>query len=177
MQCFLVNYARFLLLLITMNDLDKKIIARDKLETLCDALRTAGKSIVTCNGSFDLFHYGHLCFLREARRQGDVLIVGLNSDSSIKHYKNPNRPIIPQEQRAGILAALSVVDYVHIFDETVPMPFLEIVKPAVHVNGAEYGEDCIEAPTIRKNGGRLYLMPKVAGLSTTELIARIKALP
>jgi rfaE bifunctional protein nucleotidyltransferase chain/domain len=153
-----------------------KIVSREKLKEICDTLHAQGTAIVTCNGSFDLFHYGHLRFLQEAKTQGDVLIVGLNSDNSIRQYKDPSRPIIPQEQRAEILAALAIVDYVHIFDETVPMPFLETVRPAVHVNGAEYGEDCIEAETVKKHGGRIHLMPKVDGLSTTELIGRIKKL-
>ena len=160
-----------------MNSIDTIITDRTELKKISARLRAAGKRIVTCNGSFDLFHYGHLCFLQEARRQGDVLIVGLNSDQSIKQYKHPSRPIIPQDQRAAILAALSLVDYVHIFDEPVPMPFLEAVQPAVHVNGAEYGENCIEAPLVKKYGGQIYVVPKVAGLSTTELIARIKGLP
>lgn len=155
----------------------EKIVDRETLGAACEKLRAQGRTIVTCNGSFDLFHYGHLCFLEEAKKQADVLIVGLNSDSSIKQYKSPLRPVICQEQRAALLSALSIVSYVHIFDETVPMPFLEVVKPNVHVNGLEYGEDCIEAPTVKKYGGRIHLMPKVAGLSTTGLIAKIKALP
>jgi rfaE bifunctional protein nucleotidyltransferase chain/domain len=155
----------------------EKIVDRETLGAACEKLRAQGRTIVTCNGSFDLFHYGHLCFLEEAKKQADVLIVGLNSDSSIKQYKSPLRPVICQEQRAALLSALSIVSYVHIFDETVPMPFLEVVKPNVHVNGSEYGEDCIEAPTVKKYGGRIHLMPKVAGLSTTGLIAKIKALP
>ncbi|MBR6462059.1 adenylyltransferase/cytidyltransferase family protein [bacterium] len=154
-----------------------KIVSREELAKCCEELRKEGKTIVTCNGSFDLFHYGHLCFLEEAKAQADVLIVGLNSDSSIKQYKSPLRPIIGQEQRAALLSALSIVSYVHIFDETVPMPFLEVVKPNVHVNGSEYGENCIEAPTVKKYGGRIHLMPKVAGLSTTGLIERIRTLP
>ncbi|MBR5623868.1 adenylyltransferase/cytidyltransferase family protein [bacterium] len=154
-----------------------KIVDRETLGKECEKLRAEGKTIVTCNGSFDLFHYGHLCFLEEAKRQADVLIVGLNSDSSIKQYKSPLRPIICQEQRAALLSSIAIVSFVHIFDETVPMPFLEVVKPNVHVNGSEYGEDCIEAATVKKYGGRIHLMPKVAGLSTTGLIAKIKALP
>lgn len=154
-----------------------KIVGREELAKRCEELRKAGKTIVTCNGSFDLFHYGHLCFLEEAKKQADVLIVGLNSDSSIKKYKSPDRPVITQDQRAALLSAMEIVGFVHIFDETDPIAFLEVVKPDVHVNGAEYGENCIEAPTVKKYGGRVHLMPKVAGLSTTGLIARIKQLP
>jgi rfaE bifunctional protein nucleotidyltransferase chain/domain len=157
-------------------DTHSKIVSREHLIQICDELHTQNKTIVTCNGSFDLFHYGHLCFLQEASSQADILIVGLNSDCSIKQYKDPSRPVLSQEQRSEIIAGLAIVDYVHIFDETIPMPFLEAVRPAVHVNGAEYGEECIEAETVRSHGGRIHLMPKVAGLSTTELIGRIKKL-
>ena len=152
----------------------EKILDRDQLISACNSERLKGKKIVTCNGSFDLFHYGHLVFLNYAREQGDVLVVGINSDSSIKKYKSENRPIVPEEQRSQIIAALDIVDYVHIFDETVPMPFIEAVKPDFHANGAEYGEECIEAETVKKNGGKIYLVPRVDGLSTTELIKKIK---
>jgi rfaE bifunctional protein nucleotidyltransferase chain/domain len=153
-----------------------KIVSREQLAAIAADLHARGATIVTCNGSFDLFHYGHLRFLQDAAAQGDVLIVGTNSDSSIKQYKSPQRPIVPQDQRAALLAALEIVDYVHIFDELVPMPWLEIVKPQIHANGAEYGADCIEAETVKRNGGRIHLVPKVPGLSTTELIARMKKL-
>lgn len=153
-----------------------KIVDRQELAHRCEEYRRHGLKIVTCNGSFDLFHYGHLCFLEEAKAQADILVVGLNSDSSIKQYKSPARPVITQSQRAALLSALQIVDLVHIFDETVPMPFLEVVRPDVHVNGAEYGADCIEAPLVKSFGGRIHLMPKVDGLSTTGLIARIKEL-
>jgi rfaE bifunctional protein nucleotidyltransferase chain/domain len=156
---------------------ESKIITREALAALSTRLHREGRRIVTCNGSFDLLHFGHLTFLEFARAQGDVLIVGMNSDASIKQYKSPDRPIVPEERRARLLAALEAVDYVHIFSETVPMPFLDIVKPNIHVNGEEYGYDCIEAPTVLRHGGRIVLVPKVAGLSTTELIARIKRMP
>ncbi len=157
-----------------MKNFRKKILNNKQLINVCNAERHKGKKIVTCNGSFDLFHYGHLIFLEYAKKQGDILIVGLNSDSSIKKYKSENRPIIPEKERSQIIAALEIVDYVYIFDETVPMPFIEAVKPDFHANGAEYGEDCIEAETVKKCGGKIYLVPRVAGLSTTELIQKIK---
>ncbi len=159
-----------------MKDISTKIVSRQRLAELCEQARKEGKNIVTCNGSFDLFHFGHLAFLENARAQGDMLVVGLNSDTSIKQYKSKDRPIVPQDQRAHILAALSIVDYVHVFDEDVPMPFLEAVKPDVHVNGEEYGKNCIEGETVKMHGGRIHLVPKVAGFSTTELIARIKGM-
>ena len=157
-----------------MKNFQKKILTRTQLIDACNSERLKGKIIVTCNGSFDLFHYGHLVFLKFAREQGDVLVVAINSDSSIKKYKSENRPIVPEEQRAQMIAALGIVDYVHIFNETVPMPFIEAVKPDFHANGAEYGEDCIEAEAVKKIGGKIYLVPRVAGLSTTELIKKIK---
>src|SRR6185369_13211677 len=101
---------------------------------------------------FDVLHAGHVHILEEAKAQGDVLIVGLNSDASVKAYKGESRPIVPQAERARMLLALRAVDFVHIFDETEPMPFLAEVGPHVHVNGSEYGPDCIEAPLVKSLG-------------------------
>jgi D-beta-D-heptose 7-phosphate kinase/D-beta-D-heptose 1-phosphate adenosyltransferase len=153
-----------------------RLVPRRELALLVEALRARGKRIVTVNGSFDLLHAGHLHILREASRQGDTLIVGLNSDASIQRYKGPDRPLIPQAQRAEMLLALRYVDYVHIFDESEPMPFLEEIRPDVHVNGAEYGEDCIEAPLVKRHGGRIQLIDRIAGLSTSHLVAQLSAL-
>jgi D-beta-D-heptose 7-phosphate kinase/D-beta-D-heptose 1-phosphate adenosyltransferase len=150
------------------------VVSRESLAQLAVTLRASGKRIVTLNGSFDLLHAGHLHILREARRQGDVLIVGLNSDRSVRANKGPDRPLIGEGDRARMLLALRDVDYVHIFDETVPMPFLEQVRPDVHVNGSEYGTQCIEASSVRAFGGRLHLVDRIPGLATSELIARIQ---
>jgi rfaE bifunctional protein nucleotidyltransferase chain/domain len=139
-------------------------------------LRSQGKRVVTLNGSFDLLHAGHLYILEQAKAQGDVLIVGLNSDASVRKYKSADRPIVPQAERARMLLALRCVDYVHVFDEDVPMPFLEEVRPNVHVNGSEYGADCIEAPTVKKHGGRLHVVEKIPGLSTSGLLEKIRGL-
>lgn len=156
---------------------DHRLVARAHLAALSAGLKAKGKRIVTLNGSFDLMHAGHLYILEEARKQGDVLIVGLNSDTSIRQYKGPARPVIPEDYRARMLLALRMVDYVHLFDETEPMPFLEEVRPHVHVNGSEYGPDCIEAPLVRKHGGRIHVVEKIPGLSTSEIVAKIRALP
>jgi D-beta-D-heptose 7-phosphate kinase/D-beta-D-heptose 1-phosphate adenosyltransferase len=152
---------------------DSRLVARGDLAAVADALRANRRRIVTINGSFDVLHAGHLYILEEARRQGDVLIVGLNSDASVRAYKGPTRPVVGQEDRARLLLGLRCVDYVHMFDETDPIAFLEAVRPDVHVNGAEYGEECIEAPTVKKHGGRLHLVGRVKGLSTSGLVARI----
>lgn len=154
---------------------EHRLVTRSQLAALGAALRAKGKKVVTLNGSFDLMHAGHLYILEEARKQGDVLLVGLNSDASIKKYKGHDRPIIPEDYRARMLLALRVVDYVHIFDETEPMPFLEEVKPQVHVNGSEYGADCIEAPTVKKHGGVIHIVEKIPGLSTSDILAKIRA--
>lgn len=147
-----------------------RLVSREALAPLASSLRAAGKRIVTINGSFDLLHAGHLHILREASRQGDVLIVGLNSDASIRSYKGAHRPLIPERHRAELLLALRFVEYVHVFDETDPIAFLEAVRPDVHVNGAEYGENCVEAPTVAKYGGVLHLVDRMEGLSTSAIV-------
>jgi D-beta-D-heptose 7-phosphate kinase/D-beta-D-heptose 1-phosphate adenosyltransferase len=153
-----------------------RLVDRERLRPLADMLRSQGKRVVTLNGSFDLLHAGHLYILEQAKAQGDVLIVGLNSDASVRKYKSADRPIVPQAERARMLLALRCVDYVHVFDEDVPMPFLEEVRPNVHVNGSEYGADCIEAPTVKKHGGRLHVVEKIPGLSTSGLLEKIRGL-
>ncbi|MEO6097532.1 MAG: bifunctional heptose 7-phosphate kinase/heptose 1-phosphate adenyltransferase [Fibrobacteria bacterium] len=155
---------------------ESRMLNRAQLAPLAQTLKAQGKRIVTLNGSFDLLHAGHLHILEEAHNQGDVLIVGLNSDASVRAYKGAQRPIIPEAQRARMLLALRAVDYVHIFDETEPMPFLAEIKPHVHVNGSEYGADCIEAPLVKADGGRIHIIEKIPGLSTSEILARIRSL-
>jgi D-beta-D-heptose 7-phosphate kinase / D-beta-D-heptose 1-phosphate adenosyltransferase len=151
------------------------LLSRTQLAPLAQTLKAQNKRIVTVNGSFDLLHGGHLHILEEARAQGDVLIVGLNSDASVRGCKGSKRPIIPEAQRARMLLALRAVDYVHIFDEAVPMPFLAEIKPQVHVNGSEYGPDCVEAPLVKANCGRIHIVAKIPGLSTSEILARIRS--
>lgn len=130
---------------------------------------------MTINGSFDLLHAGHLAILFEASQQADVFIVALNTDASIKKYKSEDRPIVPLEGRIQMLTALEFVDYVTWFDETDPRDILAKIRPNVHVNGAEYGEHCIEAETVKSYGGRIHLVELVDGLSTTKLIEKIIA--
>jgi D-beta-D-heptose 7-phosphate kinase/D-beta-D-heptose 1-phosphate adenosyltransferase len=148
----------------------RRLVARNGLAPLAASLRASGKRIVTINGSFDILHSGHLYILNEARQRGDVLIVGLNSDASVKGYKGPDRPIVPERGRAEMLLSLRMVDYVHVFDEPDPRAFLQQVKPDVHVNGAEYGEDCIERETVIGGGGQLHVVDRIGGLSTTGIL-------
>ncbi|MGH9387900.1 MAG: PfkB family carbohydrate kinase [Vicinamibacterales bacterium] len=152
---------------------ERSPVSRSELAGLTSRLRAYGKRIVTINGSFDMLHAGHLHILREARRQGDVLIVGLNSDRSVRANKGPDRPYVAEADRARLLLALKDVDFVHIFDELVPVAFLAEIEPDVHVNGAEYGAECVEAATVRAHGGRLHLVERLPGLSTTQLVDKI----
>jgi D-beta-D-heptose 7-phosphate kinase/D-beta-D-heptose 1-phosphate adenosyltransferase len=152
-----------------------RLVPRHLLGELATTLRAKGKRIVTINGTFDILHNGHLHILNEARRRGDVLIVAINSDASVKCHKGPNRPIVPERRRAEMLLALRMVDYVHIFDEPDPIALLRAIRPDVHVNGSEYGEDCIEGETVRRGGGTIHVVNRIPGLSTTGLIDSLQS--
>lgn len=151
-----------------------KIKKINEIEEIVKELKKQGKKIVTCNGCFDILHAGHIKFLTEAKQQGEILIVGLNSDQSVKENKGSSRPINNENDRATVLAALETVDYITIFNEKTPIQLLERIKPNIHVNGEEYGENCIEAETVRKNGGRIYLINLIKGYSTSNIIKRIR---
>lgn len=150
-----------------------KIIFPEKLEEWSFNIKKTNK-LITLNGSFDLMHAGHLYMLYEAKKQGDKLLVALNSDESIRQYKHKDRPIIPLKYRLEMMAAIQYVDYVTWFEETDPLKILALIKPHVHVNGAEYGANCIEAELIRKQGGILYLVDRKEGLSTSNIVEKIK---
>lgn len=154
----------------------QKIIHPDLLEEKIREVRCQNKTIATLNGSFDLLHAGHLYMLYEASKRGDVLIVALNSDASIKAYKSPKRPIVPLCHRLEMLSAIAFVDYLTWFEETDPRTLLEKIKPDVHVNGIEYGENCIEAEVVKKNGGTLHLVDRIPGLATSALLEKIRSI-
>lgn len=151
----------------------KKIVSLKKLISLRAQYKTEGKIVVTTNGSYDILHAGHVKSLEESKAQGDILIVGINSDASVRAYKSPDRPIIPEQYRAAVVAALGCVDYVFIFDELNPIKFIEELKPDVHTNSSDYGADCVEAGAVRATGGRLHLLKKYDGISTSEIIKKI----
>jgi D-glycero-beta-D-manno-heptose 1-phosphate adenylyltransferase len=151
-----------------------KIIAPHLLSEHIALLKSNNKTIVTLNGSFDLMHAGHLQIIYEASLQGEVLIVALNSDASIKKYKSLNRPIIPLEYRMEMMAALEFVRYVTWFDETDPRQLLSTIQPHVHVNGEEYGENCLEADVVRSYGGKMHIVSIVPGFSTSTIIHKIQ---
>jgi rfaE bifunctional protein nucleotidyltransferase chain/domain len=153
-----------------------KIVDPKNLESQVSYLRKTGKTIGTINGSFDLLHAGHLYILFEASKVADCLFVLLNSDASIQSYKSLDRPIIPLEYRIEMMSALAFVSFVSWFHEDDPRNILDLIKPDVHVNGAEYGEMCIEAETVKKNGGKLHLVGRIDGLSTSQIVNRIKNL-
>ena len=154
----------------------KKWIDPKDLPSRVQSLRQEGKTIATLNGSFDLLHAGHLFIIYEASKQADVLIVALNSDHSIKQYKGPDRPIIPLKERLELLSSIEFIDYVTWFDEQDPRAILSIIQPDIHVNGAEYGADCIEAATVRSYGGALVLIERIPSFATSEIIKKIKSL-
>ena len=143
-----------------------------------EAHRVAGETVVWTNGTFDLLHPGHVNSLQSARQLGAVLIVGLNSDASVRSYKGPSRPILTQDERAVMVCALECVDYVLIFEEPTPEVALAKLKPDIHCKGAEYapphGRPVPEADLVRSYGGRIEFLPLVPGISTTELLKRIR---
>lgn len=152
----------------------KKFVEPNDLKVWAEGIRSRGQSIVTTNGSFDLVHAGHLHTLFEAKALGDIFIVLLNTDASIRGYKGRLRPIIEEKYRLQMMAAFECVDYVSCFDELDPRRALEEIAPAIHVNSAEYGVDCIERAVVEKGGGRVVLIEKIDSLSTSAVISRIE---
>jgi rfaE bifunctional protein nucleotidyltransferase chain/domain len=151
-----------------------KILSRDALAIALEPHRQRGKCIVFTNGCFDILHVGHVRYLAQARALGDLLVVGLNSDRSVQALKGLRRPLVPEDERAEMLAHLECVDYVSIFDEDRPDALIEVVRPTIHVKGGDYREeDLPEAAVVRKHGGRVVIMPLVEGRSTTHIITRI----
>ncbi len=148
-----------------------KIVSIDSASAISSSEKEKGKKVVTVNGTFDILHKGHEKILEEAKKQGDILIVGLNSDESVKQNKGPSRPINTEESRARMLARYPSVSYVVIFDEKTPLKMLDQIKPDVHVNGSEYGKDCIEREVVEKNGGCIHVVNLLEGYSTTKLIS------
>jgi rfaE bifunctional protein nucleotidyltransferase chain/domain len=153
-----------------------RVLDRAGLEAFVLAARAAGRRIVFTNGVFDLLHPGHLRYLQAARRHGDLLIVGLNSDASVRRNKGPARPINPEEERAELLAALDCVDAVSVFDDETPAEIIRRVQPDVLVKGADWPADQIVGrDTVEAGGGRVILEPVEPGYSTTGLIERARS--
>lgn len=151
----------------------KKLKSQREIINICKNLRKRGKKIVTYNGSFDLLHRGHINSLIEAKGQGDILVVLLNSDKSIKNYKGPSRPIISQKDRIEMLAALECVNYIVLYDELNPKEILRKIKPHIHCKSQDWGKNCIERKSVEENGGEIFLLKHTPGISTSIIIKKI----
>lgn len=152
-----------------------RILHQSELAQAAEAAKTQNKKVVSTNGCFDILHVGHARILKQARELGDCLFVGLNSDASVKRLKGSERPINNEADRAELLASLSAVDFVYIFDEDTPVDFLKAVKPNIHVKGADYSAaDLAETPVVESFGGVVKLLALVPLKSTTALVEKIK---
>lgn len=155
---------------------DEKVVELNDLLKRLSAWRSRNESIVFTNGCFDLLHVGHISLLQQARREGDRLIVAINSDASVSGLKGPARPIVGERERAYVLAALAVVDAVVVFGESTPLELIKALRPDVIVKGGDYTEEAVVgAQEVRSWGGRVKIVPTVEGFSTTRLIERATA--
>jgi D-beta-D-heptose 7-phosphate kinase/D-beta-D-heptose 1-phosphate adenosyltransferase len=155
--------------------MSNKLKSLDEIAAIAAQARQSGKSIVFTNGCFDLLHRGHVHILRQAKARGDLLIVGINSDRSVKSIKGPTRPILPQNDRVELIAAMEMVDYVVIFDEPDPYLLIVAIKPHVLAKGGDWSaEKIIGADIVEQTGGRVAVIPYLKGCSTTEIIERIR---
>ncbi len=153
----------------------EKVLPREKLAQVLKKLREEGKRIVFTNGCFDILHPGHLKTLREAKKRGDVLVVAINSDDSVRRIKGEERPFTPEEERAEILASLEMVDFVTIFEEDTPYQIIKELRPDILVKGADWAPDkIIGRDLVESWGGEVVLVPPLPGYSTTQIIKKIR---
>lgn len=153
------------------------IVSINEIGSISETIRKNSKKIVFTNGCFDILHYGHISYLKQAKSLGDILIVGLNSDSSVRRIKGDQRPIIPEKERAEILDTVKPVDYVVIFGEDTPENLIHIVKPDFLVKGGDYkAKEIVGARFVQSYGGKVIILPYIPGNSTTNIIQRIKNL-
>ncbi|KYZ78058.1 hypothetical protein AXX12_00485 [Anaerosporomusa subterranea] len=151
-----------------------KIVQRADIAALAMQLRSQGQKIVLTNGCFDILHVGHVRYLNAARELGDCLIVGLNSDASVRQLKGPTRPVNDEADRAEVLAGLAAVDYVVVFSEETAESLVAEVQPAIYAKGGDYSVDRLpEAKIVAAHGGQTILLPEVAGRSTTNMIHKM----
>ncbi|MDH5768544.1 MAG: D-glycero-beta-D-manno-heptose 1-phosphate adenylyltransferase [Nitrospirota bacterium] len=148
----------------------KKIVDWNELKGVVDRFKASGKKIVFTNGCFDIIHIGHIRYLKEAKTLGDMLVIGLNSDSSVSKIK-PNRPVNPQNHRAEVLSSLEMVDYVTLFDEETPYELIKFLQPDILVKGGDWKKEDIVGSDIARE---TFSLPYVEGASTSEIIERIK---
>jgi len=154
--------------------INKKIKTLARMKVIIPRLKAEGKKVVFTNGCFDILHVGHIRYLKKAKSLGDILIIGMNTDRSVKSFKGEKRPIVPENERAEVLSALEFVDYVVLFDEPDPLRLIETLKPDVLVKGADWAKEKIIGREIVENaGGRVVRVPMVPGASSTGVIERI----
>jgi D-beta-D-heptose 7-phosphate kinase/D-beta-D-heptose 1-phosphate adenosyltransferase len=152
----------------------RKVVGAEEMAALAAAYRRAGRTLVFTNGCFDLLHVGHVCYLQEAACLGDVLVVGLNGDASVRALKGPGRPVIPECDRAAMLAALEAVDHVVVFNEDTPLRLLSLLRPDILVKGGTYKvEEVVGRELVESYGGRVCVTGQTAGVSTTQILAAI----
>jgi rfaE bifunctional protein nucleotidyltransferase chain/domain len=151
------------------------ILSKETAAKLIEELKLQGKKVVFTNGCFDILHVGHLRYLNEAKKQGDILIVGVNSDNSVRQLKGEGRPINNEIDRAEMLSGLKAVDFAVIFEELTPIETLEKLKPSIHVKGGDYDKNKLpETATVEKNGGEVRILSFVEGKSTTNIVKKIQ---
>ena len=154
----------------------KVILDREELRRVRASLREAGRRLVFTNGCFDILHVGHVRYLGQARAEGDALLVAVNSDRSVRALKGAGRPVVPEGERAEVLAALAAVDFVTVFDEDSPRALIAELLPDVLVKGGDYNPGEIHGrEEVEAAGGRVLALPFVEGASTTDIIERVKA--
>ena len=150
------------------------LIPKERIEDFCATLREAGQRIVFTNGCFDILHAGHVRYLEEARALGDCLVLGVNTDASVRRLKGETRPVNTELDRAAVAGALAAVDYVVLFDEPTAEALIEKVRPAVYVKGGDYTLETLpEAKIVEKYGGEVHFIDLVPGRSTTKIIEKI----
>jgi rfaE bifunctional protein nucleotidyltransferase chain/domain len=151
-----------------------KVLTKEALRKELDRLREEGKSIAFTNGCFDILHVGHVRYLTEAKKTADILVLALNSDSSVRTIKGEKRPLIPQGERAEVLAGLSSINYVTIFDEATPLELIKYLKPDILIKGGDWAEENIVGrDEVRSWGGRVVVVPEVEGASTTNIVDKV----
>jgi len=152
----------------------QKIKTRTKLLRIINDLKAKGRRIVFTNGCFDLLHIGHVRYLEEAKALGDVLVVGVNSDASVRKLKGPKRPVLPQAARAEILSGLGCVDYITLFNERDPLKLITLLRPNILAKGGDWTkEQIVGKEVVERSGGEVFIIPFVKGASTSNLIETI----
>jgi rfaE bifunctional protein nucleotidyltransferase chain/domain len=152
----------------------EKILSWEALKNEVERRRGEGQKIAFTNGCFDILHVGHVRYLGEARKRGDLLILALNSDASVRAIKGDKRPLVPQQERAEVAASLEAVDYVTLFDETTPLKLIEYLRPDCLVKGGDWKEEAVVGgDAVRSWGGKVILIPVVEGASTTNIVEKV----